>query len=158
VAARASRSSPSASDQRVRILQIGGHLGVLSAFLERSAPTDLERAPLHAEVTVASPAETGRFVSSSADVDIAVVVDWLPTLPASQREQALVDICQSAAEAVILVNPFGDAEVMAAMRAVNTLYRAARADDHPRLGRWIELGLPDAPTVRQWLSRAFPHV
>jgi hypothetical protein len=140
----------------LRVLEIGGQGGLLSALLARDS-WESGSLPDYEVVSVAAIGDA-RTAAREAAFDCAVATDWLPLISPSQREQAVVELCHLAREGIVLANPFRAPEVVAAMRAVNDLHRAVRGRDHPTLGRQLELGLPDAETAGRWVTPFFPSV
>jgi hypothetical protein len=142
----------------LRVLEIGGQVGVLSALLARESVLWESGGLPDYEVVSVAAIGGARLAARDGAFDCAVAVDWLPSISPSQREQALVELCRVAREGIVLANPFRGPEVEAAIRAVNDLHRAVRGQDHPTLGRQLELGLPDAETVGRWITPFFPSV
>jgi len=142
----------------VRLLQVGGEPGVLSAmFAQDGGAAHHGQRVEYDIVSVVSLADRHvRFAEMA--FDCAVAVDWLQMIAPSQREQAVTDLCRLARHGVVLVNPFDAPEVVAAARTVNELHRATHGDDHPQLGRQLEIGLPDIDTVQRWVARFFPCI
>jgi hypothetical protein len=149
--ARAIAAVVTRSDAPVaRVLAIGDSAGALEALLEHTGV----RCEVHAHV------DDGDAILPFPDgsYTIAVAVDWLPLVRPSQRERAVAKLCRVADVGVVVANAFDTPETSAAERAVNALYSATTGEDHPRLGRHIENGLPDVDTTRGWLTEAFPHL
>src|SRR5688500_15605779 len=73
--------------ERVRVLQVGGHPGVLQQLLGAGP------APLPCDVMFVAAGDQ-RLPAVDASVHCAVSIDWLPRLPASQRERAVGDLCR----------------------------------------------------------------
>ncbi len=142
----------------LRVLEIGGQAGVLSALLARDSILGEGLGLPDYEVVSVAALGDARTAARDGAFDCVVAMDWLPLVSPSQREQALAELCREAREGIVLANPFRGPEVVAAMRAVNDLHRAVRGCDHPTLGRQLELGLPDAETVGRWVTPFFPSV
>ncbi|MEO8756060.1 MAG: hypothetical protein ABI624_25670, partial [Casimicrobiaceae bacterium] len=128
-------SAASDAAVRPRILHAGGHPGALAAFLARA-----EGGPVECDV---SDLPDGGSAAKDLDAhayDCVVAMAWLPLLAPSRRQQQLAALCRAARVGIILVNPFDSPEAAAAQRAVNEDYRCAHGEDHPALGRLIEIG------------------
>jgi hypothetical protein len=140
-----------------RVLEVGGTGGALATLLDGRRGAGLSAAPA-CEVRSVPHGEDAHRVASDLAFDCIVAVDWLPLLAPSQREAQVRELCRAARGGVVFASPFDSPEAAAAERAVNGIYRAARGQDHPRLGRHIELGLPDADAARHWLKSTFEFV
>lgn len=151
-AVRAAAEASGDAASLVTMLVVGEEGGALARFLERGG------ARRTFDVRSVPSFEEGRLPFADRDVDLAVAVDWLPLVPASRRERLLAELCRVARHAVVVAGPFDAPEVAAAERGLNDAYRAAHGSDHPRLGRHLERGLPDAEAARGWLATSFPNV
>jgi hypothetical protein len=133
-----------------RVLAIGESAGTLEALLGHAG--------VRCEVHTHADAGDATLPFADGSFTVAVAVDWLPLVRPSQRERAIAKLCRVAEAGVVVANAFDAPETSAAERAVNALYAATTGEDHPRLGRHIENGLPDVDAARGWLSDAFPHL
>lgn len=140
-----------AAFERVRVLQVGGHPGVLQQLLSAGP------APLPCDVMFVAAGDQ-RLPAVDASVHCAVSIDWLPRMPASQRERAVGDLCRVSRVGVIIVSAFDSPAVRAASHTINDLHRAVHGDDHPLLGRPLEIGFPDLPIAQRSLEAVFPFV
>jgi hypothetical protein len=136
---------------RARVLVVGGSARALAALLagEPSPSFEVEPAEISAE---------GALAIDDRAFDLVVAVDAVSAVAASRRERAVAELCRVARLAVLVADAFDAPAVVAAERAVNDAYRAARGADHPRLGRRLEMGLPDLDAARRWIGERFAHV
>lgn len=142
-----------------RVLAFGRRSSALEAILQQSMSVD------NSDAT--TPSVDIQWIDVPADLplpfgdesfDAVVSIDALPLVPPSARERTVAELARVARAGVVVSAPFDGPGVAAAERSVNDLCRSARGDDHPELGRHLELGLPDLAVTRSWLESAFAHV
>jgi hypothetical protein len=139
--------------QVFRVLVVGRQTAALRGMLAQSAARRIQF-----EVRTIEPDGEPSLHFESGAFDCTVALDWLPTIRPSQRESAVAELCRISRLGILIASPFYSPEVAAAERAVNTLYLDAMGEEHPKLGRHLEYGLPELERARAWVSTAFPHV
>lgn len=126
------------------VLDVGGHAGLLSRYLDRT-------------VLAVNPDFGGHVVAGGAALPLAdnaapavVSLDTLEHLPGDERPALIREALRVARRMVIVAAPLGTSPHSAAERTLEELYRRVNGYAHPYLAEHVAYGLPTVEDLAAW--------
>ncbi len=138
----------SARKPNVRVLDVGGRMGLLSQFASCavfSANVDGSGDVLY---------DGTRLPFADEAFDIVVAIDTLEHIPRERRLSFVQECLRVSNSAVILAAPFGSPGHAETEARLNALFTQSTGKLHPYLSEHVLYGLPDMEEIRQMVERS----
>jgi predicted SAM-dependent methyltransferase len=127
--------------QRLRILDVGGHLGKTHEFFPDDEVTVVDLYDVKEKNYVKASGLDLPFLDG--EFDAVLSFDVLEHIAAKDRKKFLSELCRVSKDVVIIAAPFNKGLASVADKQVNDLYKKIYNQDQPWLAEHIENGLPD---------------
>lgn len=130
-----------------RILDVGGHAGLLDRFLR-------------SRVVSVNPDGAGDLVAAGGELpfadrsfDAVVTIDTLEHVPRSGRLDLLRECVRVSRRFVLAAAPFGSEGHSACEARLSDLHRSVLGQEHTYLAEHVRYGLPDLAELGEWVGR-----
>jgi hypothetical protein len=145
VVSRLLREALGDDTRRLRILDVGGRVGLLARFV----PYAVCAANMDGSGDLVGGGPSLPFVRGAFAA--VVSVDTVEHLPQQERLAFLCECLRVARRCVVVAAPYGGEGHRKAERQLDDLYRSVHGEPHIYLDEHVRYGLPDAAEVRGWL-------
>ncbi len=132
-------------DRSLRVLDVGGHPGLITDFLPEDDTFVLDMLPCEGPKCIQGDGAWLPF--KDASFDLVVSVDTLEHIPSEQRPEFLEELLRTSKDYVLLAAPFEDENLSLAEQIVNEFFIKRIGHPNDSLEEHFANGLPDLSEI-----------